>query len=145
MMRHFCPFARMPGRTTVFGMILVVEDHDVTREVLSVLLRRRGHDARAVRSGHAAINFLRILRPRLVVLDLCMPDMNGLQVLRLLRSDPAHARTPVVVFTADEDGAQRALDAGAQDYFIKGRTSWSRFLEFVDHILHPEPHQTADA
>ena len=85
-------------------MILVVDDHAGTRDALAVLLRQEGYDARTAPSGHAAINLVRELRPELVVLDMRMHDMSGLDVLREVKDDIDLKRTNVIVFTGDREG-----------------------------------------
>ena len=117
-------------------MVLVVEDHPVTLQVIAALLRKRGHDARTAPSGHAAIHVLSSIQPDLIVLDMCMPDVDGLYILHKVRRDPTHFRTPVVIFSASEHHAEVGMLAGAQAAFIKGSVSWERFLGHIDQMLH---------
>jgi CheY-like chemotaxis protein len=123
-------FAR--GLPSSSAVILIVDDHPVTLHALAQLLRLRGHDARTAPSGHAALNFLNQVHPNLIILDLCMRDIDGLKVLRILRADPRHRHTNVIVFTGEADRIDDALATGAQAAFIKGDTSWDRFLHQVD-------------
>lgn len=116
-------------------MILVVDDHPVTLNAVAAMLRKRGHDARTAPSGHAALNILSATHPDLIVLDLCMPDIEGLHILRALRNDADYRHTPVIAFTASEDHAQAAMDIGANAAFIKGKVSWERFLQHIDRAV----------
>ena len=98
--------------------VLIVEDDDQIRTSLVRALSEQGH---AVSSAHTAMSGLRQAvedRPDVVVLDLGLPDLDGREVLRMLR---AVSRVPVIVATArdDEDEIVRLLDAGADDYLIK--------------------------
>ena len=98
--------------------VLIVEDDDKIRTSLVRALTDHGH---AVSSAHTAMGGLRQAvedRPHVVVLDLGLPDLDGREVLRMLR---AVSRVPVIVATArdDEEEIVRVLDAGADDYLIK--------------------------
>jgi two-component system KDP operon response regulator KdpE len=100
------------------AQLLVVEDDERIRTALIRALRERGH---AVTSAGTAMAGLRIAvddRPDLVVLDLGLPDLDGAELLRMLRAVSA---VPVIVATArDDDGSVvSALDAGADDYVLK--------------------------
>jgi CheY-like chemotaxis protein len=81
-------------------LILVVEDDDATREVLSECLRENGLDVISVRSGREALQNLESLRPDVILLDLLMADMNGWQFRLEQRRRPALAKIPVVIITA---------------------------------------------
>jgi two-component system, OmpR family, KDP operon response regulator KdpE len=98
--------------------LLVVEDDERIRSALIRALRERGH---AVSSAGTALAGLRQAvdeRPDLVVLDLGLPDLDGQELLRMLRAVSA---VPVIVATArdDDDSVLRALDSGADDYVLK--------------------------
>ena len=100
------------------AQLLIVEDDERIRTALIRALRERGH---AVSSAGTAMTGLRQAvdeRPDLVVLDLGLPDLDGAELLRMLR---AVSSVPVIVATArDDDGSiVRALDAGADDYVLK--------------------------
>jgi DNA-binding response OmpR family regulator len=100
------------------AQLLVVEDDAAIRSALSRALTERGH---AVSSAPTAMQALRVVLdcpPDLVILDLGLPDLDGYEVLRMLR---AISQIPVVITTARDDEADiiRALDAGADDYVVK--------------------------
>ena len=98
--------------------ILVVEDDPGIRMALSRGLRDRGYVVTAAESGLAALEVAAKAEPDVVLLDLGLPDLDGLQVLAMLRG---LGDTPVIVITAQDDDATivRALDAGADDYVVK--------------------------
>src|SRR4051812_20289423 len=101
--------------------ILVVDDHEDTRDAVALVLGRLGYDVTCQPGGAAAMAYLAQHVPDLVLLDVSMPGVDGLQVLRTIRADARTARLPVVVFTAyGDDGMRRAAaDAGATDYWVK--------------------------
>ena len=102
-------------------MILLVEDDDAIRIGLSRALTAGGDVVTTATSAIEAVRALAESPPDIVLLDLGLPDLDGADVLRLVRSNPATATIPVIVMTArDEDReAVRLLDAGADDYLVK--------------------------
>lgn len=98
--------------------VLVVEDDQRIREVLARGLTAAGHVVRAEATGSAALAAVVDWRPEVVVLDLGLPDLDGGDVLRMLRGV---SQVPVIVATARDDEAQIVdlLDAGADDYVVK--------------------------
>jgi len=98
--------------------ILVVEDDEDTAEVVCTLLKDAGYGANAVDRGDHALDSIASSLPDLVLLDIKLPDMNGLEVLREVRS---HSFLPMIVlsgFGTDRDRVH-ALEAGADDYMAK--------------------------
>jgi two-component system, OmpR family, KDP operon response regulator KdpE len=98
--------------------ILVVEDDERIRTALIRALRERGHAVTSAATALAGLQQAVEERPDLVVLDLGLPDLDGREVLRMLR---AVSSVPVIVATArdDEESVVQALDAGADDYVLK--------------------------
>jgi two-component system, OmpR family, KDP operon response regulator KdpE len=98
--------------------ILVVEDDERIRTALIRALRERGHAVTSAATALAGLQQAVEERPDLVVLDLGLPDLDGRELLRMLR---AVSSVPVIVATArdDEESVVQALDAGADDYVLK--------------------------
>lgn len=99
--------------------ILVVDDDRAIRESLGRALRLEGYDVTLVADGAAALEAVRTDPPAAVVLDVMMPNVDGLTVCRVLRSEGD--RTPILMLTARTETAERVagLDAGADDYLPK--------------------------
>jgi DNA-binding response OmpR family regulator len=98
--------------------LLVVEDDSDLAGALQLELAHAGYDVRAVGDGPAALQVEREWRPELVLLDLGLPTLDGLEVCRRLR---AGTRAPIVILTARDaiTDRVRGLDAGADDYVVK--------------------------
>jgi DNA-binding response OmpR family regulator len=98
--------------------IAVVEDDDHIRAAVSRGLTERGHTVLGAASGLGALGEIVDQRPDVVVLDLGLPDIDGLELLRMLR---AVSTVPVIVATARDDEREiiRTLDAGADEYVVK--------------------------
>lgn len=101
--------------------ILVVEDEGDLREVLAYNLTRERFRVFTARDGVSALEQVRLHKPDLVLLDLMLPDLDGLEVCRRMRSDDATARTPVIMLTAkgEESDIVLGLGVGADDYITK--------------------------
>jgi two-component system alkaline phosphatase synthesis response regulator PhoP len=99
--------------------ILIVEDEPALRDTLSYNLKKDGFTVEAVGDGRAALESARRLKPDLIVLDLMLPGMDGLEVCRTLRREGK--RTPIIILTAKggEDDRVRGLQVGADDYVPK--------------------------
>lgn len=101
--------------------VLIVEDEPDIRELVVHHLKREGYQASAASSGEEALRQVQDAPPDLVILDLMMPAMDGLEVCRRLRQDPATASLPIVMLTAKGDEVDRVLglEIGADDYVVK--------------------------
>lgn len=103
------------------GRILVVDDNAANVKLLEDLLRYHGYEVEAAFDGESALAMLRENTPDLLLLDVLMPGLDGHEVCRAVREDPALAMLPVVMVTALEDREERVrgLEAGADDFLSK--------------------------
>ena len=103
------------------GNILVVEDEVDIQEIVSYNLEKAGFTVAAVDSGEAALELIRKELPDLVVLDLMLPGMDGLEVCRLLKQDAETRNLPILMLTARAEEVDRVvgLELGADDYVVK--------------------------
>ncbi len=101
--------------------VLVVEDEPDIRNLVVHHLTREGFRCRTAANGAEALASVRTAAPDLVVLDLMLPEMNGLEVCRRLRADHATAGVPIIMLTAKTDEVDRivGLEMGADDYVAK--------------------------
>lgn len=101
--------------------ILIVDDNADQGRPLALILRHSGYDAHFVTSGQAALEDVRSEKPQLMIVDLMMPGMTGIEVLRHVRRDQQTAAIPVVIYSACSDEKQMAYarQAGANDYWVK--------------------------
>ena len=102
------------------GSVLVVDDEATIREVVARYLERAGYRTRSAHDGSEAVRLAEAERPDIVILDLMMPGIDGLEVLRRLRS-PDHRRLAVILLTAKGEESDRVmgLRLGADDYVCK--------------------------
>lgn len=103
-----------------YGDILVVDDEASVVEVVALYLKREGFTVRVARDGRSALSAIREQLPALVVLDLMLPEVDGLEIVRRLRDDAA-SDVPVIMLTARRQETDRiyGLELGADDYVTK--------------------------
>jgi two-component system response regulator AdeR len=100
------------------ALVLVVEDEPEIAEILEGYLRREGFRTERASDGPQALSLVRAAQPDLVLLDLMLPEMDGLEVLRRIRN---HGNTPVILVTARTEDLDKllGLELGADDYITK--------------------------
>jgi len=105
---------------TTQQILVVDDDQDIVR-LVRAYLEQGGFQVLTANDGETALHILRRDRPALVVLDLMLPDRDGWDITRLVRSDPALAETPIIMLTARVDDTDKiiGLELGADDYVTK--------------------------
>jgi CheY-like chemotaxis protein len=103
------------------GKVLVVDDDPANRELLRRRLMRQGYEVRTVDGGREALDLLEDDAVELVLLDLMMPGMDGLETLNRIKQDPARKALPVIMLSAsdDMDRIVQCVLQGAEDYLLK--------------------------
>jgi phosphate regulon transcriptional regulator PhoB len=101
--------------------VLVVEDETDIRNLIVFHLAREGFQCRTAGTGTQALQEVRSHAPDLIVLDLMLPEMDGLEVCRRVRAEPGSASVPIIMLTAKSDEVDRVvgLEMGADDYLVK--------------------------
>jgi CheY-like chemotaxis protein len=113
--------------------ILIIDDEPATLELTARILRGRGFDVFTASGGMAALPILRREPIDLVLLDLMMPHMDGIEFIRLLRSIPGCGGVPVVVVSgiSDPTFGRRVCAFGADDFLLKGAYTADEFLKKI--------------
>jgi two-component system, cell cycle response regulator DivK len=116
--------------------ILVVEDNELNLKLFCDLLRAHGYEAEPVRDGREAVERARGFDPDLVVMDIQMPHVSGLELIEQMKGDEALRRIPIMAVTAyaAKGDEERIRDAGAEGYVAKP-ISVMRFVEAVSALL----------
>lgn len=109
------------GRLSTRERILVVDDEEDLLELVNYNLSKEGYRVQCVGTGEEALEEARHTSPDLIVLDLLLPHVDGLEVCRLLKSDPKTAAIPIIMLTAKSEEADvvAGLELGADDYLTK--------------------------
>jgi sigma-B regulation protein RsbU (phosphoserine phosphatase) len=115
--------ARIPAtpQARLEGFILVVDDLKENRDLLSRRLSPLGYSVQMADSGPHALESVAANPPDVILLDILMPGLDGFEVLRCLKADPATQHIPVIMLSAldDEQGIARCIELGAEDYLAK--------------------------
>ena len=119
--------------------ILIVEDNELNLKLFRDLLSAHGYDTVETKDGMEAINLARIERPDLILMDIQLPEISGLDVTRRLKSDEVLARIPIVAVTAFamKDDEEKIMAAGCEAYISKP-ISIIPFLNTVRRFLGEE-------
>ena len=101
--------------------ILVIDDHFETLRLTSLILKRKSYTVLTAQSGAIGLEIAKQEKPNLILLDIMMPEMDGIEVCRLLRADALFHNVPIMMFTAraHESDREEALKAGASGYVVK--------------------------
>src|SRR5262245_13885660 len=124
--------ATIRGMTHVRGSVLVVDDEPTIGEVVSKYLERAGYETRVAADGYEALEAVAQSRPDLIVLDLMLPGLDGLEVMRRVRD----RSTAIILLTAKNEESDRVigLRLGADDYMVKP-FSPAELVARVDAVL----------
>ncbi len=116
--------------------ILVVEDESDISDLVTYNLEKHGYETDVARSGEEALGLIRSRPYRLIVLDLVLPGLTGMDLCRILKNDPAAASIPIIMLTARSTEADKVdgLEAGADDYITKP-FSVKEFIARVKAVL----------
>lgn len=118
--------------------ILVVDDYAVTQRMLTYQLFKQGHQVVTASNGHEALESLRETDVDLMIVDLTMPGMDGLTVLRQLRASTRYSGLPIIMLTASgkEQDRRQAISAGVNAFLTKPTNAW-QLVDAVDNLLTP--------
>jgi CheY-like chemotaxis protein len=115
------PAAKAAGFPPPCGRVLVVDDNSINRDLLRQWLTRQGHEVEEASGGEEALSRIRCNDYDLILLDLVMPDRNGLEVLETLSDEGRLGLVPIIMLSASDelDSVAQCLERGADDYVVK--------------------------
>lgn len=116
--------------------ILVVEDEESLLKLESILLSSKGYNVTGVMDGKAALEEVMAHRPDLVILDIMLPEIDGFEVCRRIKENPATSAIPVVMLTAKKNSQDvaRGTEVGANAYLTKPFKS-AKVIEVIEELL----------
>ncbi|MFA6422902.1 MAG: response regulator [Patescibacteria group bacterium] len=117
--------------------IMLVEDDKILQEMYNARLEAESFEVKVAENGREAINQLKDWHPDLILLDIMMPEMNGMEVLHYLKSEPKTEKIPVFILTALGQSKDReaGLKAGADDYIVKSDLMPKEVVEKINQVL----------
>lgn len=137
----FSGISNGPRRSTILSRsILLVDDEPQTRDLLRLMLKRDGYDVFEAEDGFDALKKVKALIPDMVLLDVMMPDIDGIAVCQKIRADQATSKIPVVMLSARThmEAVKKGIIAGATRYLTKpiGR---KELLQHVSEVFDGVP------
>jgi CheY-like chemotaxis protein len=127
------------GRTAKPITVLNVDDHEAALFARSAILRREGWTVMEAQTGRAALDAVRIHRPDIVLLDVHLPDINGLEVCRRIKADPATRTIKVVQVSASVRAPLdqlQCLEEGGADMYLTEPLARGTLLSVIDRLIH---------
>lgn len=127
------------GETHLMPKILIVEDDEMNRDMLSRRLVRRGYDVILAVDGGEGVTRAANDRPDLILMDMSLPEVDGWEATRRLKSSPQTRQIPVIALTAHAmaDDERKAMDAGCDDFDTKP-VELNRLLTKIEKLLDRE-------
>jgi len=124
------------GILRVAKTVLIVEDNELNMKLFHDLLEAHGYDTVGTRSGIEALELARTHRPDLILMDIHLPEVSGLEVTKWIKDDPELHRIPVVAVTAFAmNGDEERIRQGGCEAYLSKPISIARFMETVRHFL----------
>jgi len=119
--------------------ILIVDDEPYMLRIIELSLRKGGHQLIVGRNGREAVALARQEKPRAIVMDVLMPEMDGLQALRAVRQDPVTAAIPVIMLTArGQILTRQEAEASGASLFLTKPFSPTQLLNEVERLIAPQ-------
>lgn len=117
--------------------ILIVEDDPLMSRMYQKIFTFEKYTVAVAKDGQEGLDQVRQVKPTVILLDIMMPKMNGLQVLDKLKADPETKNIPVIMLTnlASEKDAENALLKGAVKYIVKSEYEPKKVVEMVEEII----------
>ena len=117
--------------------IAIIEDDQVINQMYRMKFEAAGFDVATASDGEAGVAIVKKFHPDLILLDLQMPNMNGVEALSLIRALPSHKQTPVIVLTnlGEEEAPDGLRKLGVHSYIVKADFTPRQVVERVKHAL----------
>lgn len=115
--------------------ILIVEDDIPLRDMYQARLEMEGYEVEVAYDGEEGLSKTIKEKPNLIILDLMMPKISGLDFLDILKTTPSTKNIPVIVLTALTNDKKKAIDSGAEDYLIKSECKLEEVLAKIKEVL----------
>jgi len=112
--------------------VMIVEDNELNMKLFNDLLRANGYETLPMRNGHEALDALKEHRPDLIIMDIQLPEISGLEVTKLIKQDEALRSIPVIAVTAFAmKGDEERIRQGGCEGYLSKPISVSTFIETV--------------
>ena len=123
----------MPEQKT----ILLVEDEPLLGNILKLRLEKENLGVTLARDGEEALNFLKINKPDLILLDIILPKLSGFEVMEKLKEEPSYKKAPIVILSnlGQDSDLEKGQTLGAIGYFVKAQMSIDELVDKVKELI----------
>jgi DNA-binding response OmpR family regulator len=130
--------------TPVPAKVLIVEDDRYISKMYQLKLSLDGMDTQVAENGRIGVEKIKEFKPDVVLLDILMPEMDGFEVLKTVKSDPETKDIPIIILSnlGQEDHIQKGLSLGAIGYIVKSQYTPSKVVEKIKQAI--EGHYVQD-
>ena len=129
--------------------ILIVEDYNDIAKIYSFILKKEGYIVEVAKDGQTALKQILEFEPDLILLDIMIPDIDGLTVLKTIRTNPEYKHVkPLVLVTTNvlqQDIADKASIHGADGYVLKARLDTKELLKMIEELFEKQAAKDADS
>ena len=127
---------RSPEVRQMAKTVLIVEDNELNMKLFRDLLEAHGYQTSGTSNGYEALDLVRKMRPDLVLMDIQLPEVSGLEVTKWLKDDPHLKQIPVVAVTAFAmKGDEERIREGGCEAYLSKPISVGKFIETIRHFL----------
>jgi len=131
---------RASNRATADRCILIVEDNPLNMKLFSAMIVAQGYEVLQASDGSSALALARQRRPDLIIMDVQLPDMSGLDVVHSLKGDDDTSEIPIIVTTAYAlRGDEETIRASGCDGYMAKPIAIAEFLELIGSFMTPTP------
>ena len=122
-------------------LVLVIDDEEMTRQMLSILLKLEGHDCMEAVDGLEALEKALAFKPDAIILDVMMPKMDGITVCKKLRANPTTENIPIIILSGQShiNAEGEGLEAGANAYLRKPMDP-KEMLRLLKNLMSRDPY-----
>jgi two-component system phosphate regulon response regulator PhoB len=101
--------------------VLIIEDDDSNRRILTMTIEQMGLEVHTAENGEEGLEIAKEMQPHLIIMDVMMPKMGGIQTVKLIRNSGSLSKVPIIIVSAKaaKKDAQEALDVGANEFVTK--------------------------
>jgi len=114
--------------------ILIIDDNDHNRLLVKMILEKKGYTVLEAGSGHAGVSIAKEKKPNLIILDIMMPELDGWEVIRILKQSRETDKIPVVVFTA-LDNIEEDIEEVEADGFLQKPLDINQLFKTVAEVI----------
>lgn len=123
--------------TDAKGKILIIEDDRYISKMYQLKLSLEDYDVQVAENGKQGVDKIKEFMPDIVLLDILMPELDGFEVLKIVKADPATKEIPVLIMSnlGQEDHVEKGMKLGALGYIVKSQYTPSKVVEKIKSVL----------